>query len=144
MTNEDTGRSKADSAEEFAEKPLQNLSFALPRSADVPEIQLRGPTHMEVFWAWERLRLIFNLLLISLVLAMCLRREFSILTGVFFLPHALIANLGFCAGSVFEGYATAIGVPRSVSRPVIFCCGFLFTAMTALSTVPTELRHLDR
>src|SRR5579864_3672300 len=72
-------------------------------------IRAREPTFMEVFFAWEKLRLLYNGLLIVVVLV---RFEFNFRVILFFVEPAIYANLCFCAGPVAEGYLTWFGVPR--------------------------------
>ena len=80
-----------------------------------------------VFRHWEWLRLVYNFVL-ALVLLPWLgefvsNRKFT----VFVIESALVANLCFCTGSVIEGYAALIGVPRKVSRYTLFAFGTLFS-----------------
>jgi len=126
----------------FAEKPLHHPSRDPSHRDDVPEITLPEPTHMEVFWAWERLRLLFNLLLTGLVVLLCIAKGFSPLAGLWFLPQALVANIGFCVGPVCEGYAAHAGMPRQITRIFMFCAGLLFAAFAAIEIVTSELARI--
>jgi hypothetical protein len=95
-------------------------------TADATEPRPDEPTAREVFWAWERLRIYFNLILLAETLLLGL-----VAMGLLW-PHllecfvgALVANVCFCVGPMLEGYAEGIGVPRGVARGVIFVMGML-------------------
>jgi len=104
--------------------PLANQS-AVP----LRDIRAAEPTFMEVFFAWEKLRILYNGLLILVVLV---RIEFNLQLFFFFLEPAIYANLCFCAGPVAEGYLTLIGLPRQQFRWLIFWVGFFITFALAI------------
>src|SRR5262249_59017853 len=77
------------------------------------------PPAMSVFLAWEGLRVVYNLVLIAVVVALLgptgiLQRLPYVLEG------ALVANVCFCAGPVAEGYLCLFGVSRPAARTLIF------------------------
>ena len=104
--------------------PLANQS-AVP----LRDIRAAEPTFMEVFFAWEKLRILYNGLLILVVLV---RIESNLQLFFFFLEPAIYANLCFCAGPVAEGYLTLIGLPRQQFRWLIFWVGFFITFALAI------------
>jgi hypothetical protein len=86
------------------------------------------PPAMDVFVAWEKLRLVYNLILMAVVLA--LANPLGLLIGLplllpFLLEGALSANICFCAGPVVEGYLCLLGVKRHLSRGIAFVTGTL-------------------
>jgi len=84
---------------------------------------------MEVFFAWEKLRILYNGLLIVAVL---IRFEFILEVIPFFVEPAIYANLCFCAGPVAEGYLCWFGLPRQPCRWVVFWIGFFITVAFAI------------
>ena len=95
----------------------------------LPNIRAAEPTFMEVFFAWEKLRLLYNGLFIVVVL---IRLEFNLLAIPFFVEPAIYANLCFCAGPVAEGYLCWLGLPHQPCRWVVFWAGFFFTLALAI------------
>src|SRR5947208_1668527 len=65
------------------------------------EILAPQPGAMEVFIAWEKLRLLYNAILAGLVV-WYLTPFAALHVGPLLLFDALMANLGFCAGPVAE------------------------------------------
>ena len=110
----------------------------------VPDIRAADPTFMEVFFAWEKLRLLYNGLLILLVMAMAVKSGFSPFVGVMFGLHALVANLCFSAGLVVEGYLCWLGLPRQTCRWCIFWIGFVITVPFAIQATEEMLRALEQ
>ena len=93
-----------------------------------------------VFTAWERLRLVFNatLVLLVMVVASTLVNREQLAEARFwrFLIKAAIgANVCFCSGFVVEGYLVQVGVPRRVSRPILFAGGLIVSACLAYACV---------
>lgn len=86
-----------------------------------------GDTADEVFKAWERLRIAYNVVLglgmIPWIRQFLDRPDFTLQVGA----AAVLANVCFCAGPVAEGYASLIGLPRRPSRWVIFAAGVLLS-----------------
>jgi hypothetical protein len=96
------------------------------------EILAPQPGAMEVFIAWEKLRLLYNAILAGLVV-WYLTPFAALHVGPVLLFDALMANLGFCAGPVAEGYLCLLGFPRKPTRWVIFGIG---TALAAAQAIP--------
>jgi hypothetical protein len=100
---------------------------ATPTTEDAlthPEIKKRFPDAMEVFIAWERLRLIYNAMLFVVVLVRVTPLG-VLFMAPFLLEPAVIANLCFCAGSVGEGYLCLLGIERRFARWAVFILGTL-------------------
>jgi hypothetical protein len=135
---------KESSPTEIAEGLPPTQTPGVDQTTDhLPNIRVKEPTFMEVFFAWEKLRLIYNALLIIVVLAMLLQAGSSPLTAVFFALHALAANLFFCAGPVGEGYLCWIGVSRQSSRWIVFCFGCVVAIALTVDSVPGVLKMLE-
>ena len=82
-----------------------------------------GDSAKSVFLAWERLRVLYNLVLAVFVLLVGHDRigqqGFVAFIGV----NAVLANVCFSIGPVIEGYAALVGVPRAVSRRIVMAAG---------------------
>lgn len=88
-----------------------------------------------VFWAWERLRLWYNAVLILLtIIGLSIfgvselrpRRLVALLAF-----GAMIANVGFCIGPCLEGYLAWFGARRPVARLMVFAAGTLLSCLLA-------------
>jgi len=105
------------------------------RSPDVPSIRLGvEPDAMEIFFAWEKLRLAYNALLAIIVLSMAGKAVIPVLI------HACwagpIANLMFCAGPVSESYLVWLfGAPRPIARWVVFGLGLAVSIAVTIAAV---------
>jgi hypothetical protein len=132
-----------------AGSPAGDIAAGLPPATTdsampLPNIRAAEPTFMEVFFAWEKLRILYNGLLIVAVLGVALKSGYSMLAGIFFLEPAIYANLGFCAGPVAEGYLCWFGLPRRTCRWAIFASGFLLTLTFAVPYAQTLLASFDK
>ena len=107
-------------------------------------IRRSEPTLLEVVWAWWNLCLLYNILLVSLVIYLCVRAEVSPLASIIFLFDGLIANLCFWTGPLVEGSCVRAGASRFAARWTVFCLGLALTAGMAIDWAPTVLRQLDR
>lgn len=88
-----------------------------------------------VFVSWERLRLLYNVVLASLVLGLA---NHSLANGEFlrFLVLAgLGANVCFCAGPVAEGYLALLGAHRPTCRWVVFLFGLFLASLLTVVTL---------
>jgi hypothetical protein len=100
-------------------------SVPLDDAPYLPKITLDEPTAMQVFFAWEKLRLIYNIVLVFTAVLIC----WPILPFIFVetLGAALIANVMYCAGPVAECYLCWFGVPRLIARAIVFVLGLLLS-----------------
>lgn len=100
---------------------------------------LADATAREVFLAWERLRLFYNvtLLLVTLVSLAVLGTEFVNPKRLVFtvVVGGILANICFCAGSCMEGYLNWLGLPRNSTRLLIFIAGLLLSSLFTLAAV---------
>lgn len=81
------------------------------------------PSAMQVFFAWEKLRIVYNVVLATLVLVAIGPEIGTILEGT--VLGAIGANVAFCAGPFVENYLCWMGGSRSVVRWVVFLFGML-------------------
>ncbi len=122
-------------AQKAANRESENPYQASSLAADATAPRADDATAREVFLAWEKLRLYFNLILLVETLLL------GLLAMGLLWPHlpeclfgALVANACFCLGPVLEGYAEWIGIERGVTRWVIFIVGTLVAmALTFVS-----------
>jgi hypothetical protein len=92
----------------------------------------------DVFLAWERLRLLFNVILVveSLFLGMPHLPDGGF--WAFLVVSAIMANVCFCAGACAEGYLSLLGFRREAARYIVFAVGTslsMFLAMALIWTV---------
>ena len=96
-------------------------------------------TAKEVFLAWEKLRLPYNIVLLLLTVG-----GFGLLgTGTIgpkellgnLIGGAVIANVCFCAGPCAEGYLVWIGANRPITRMIVFAVGLALASLLALAEV---------
>ena len=96
---------------------------------DQPNIALRPTDVMAVFFAWEKLRLVFNFLLFGMMLCYFNPLESPFLAGRA-VELAVAANLCFCAGPVVENYLCWLAFPRKPPKRVrwfMFVIGIVFS-----------------
>lgn len=96
---------------------------SIRRESQGTEIQRKAPTAVQVFAAWEKLRILYNVVL-ALVVFCKIQTEFD-WDAVGLIVAAVHANVGFCAGPVAEGYLCALGWPRWFGRLLVFGFGLL-------------------
>jgi hypothetical protein len=115
-----------------------------PNDLPAPDIELPEPSHMEVFWAWEKLRILYNVVLISVVVVTgWTKGAVCPLFAILLLPEAILANVCFCVGLVCESYLALLGMPRSLSRPVLFCLGLFLSSLFAIERTSAAIRFFD-
>jgi len=92
---------------------------------------------MRVFFAWERLRLLFNLLLIAVTVsyAVLSSKATHPVFWVKAVSEGVLANVCFCAGPVAEGYLCWLGVPRVPARWFVFVCGTVLAITLAIHAI---------
>ena len=95
-----------------------------------------------VFVAWERLRLIYNSVLLLVVLS-CLTRgtREELPSLAYLIICAFMANICFCIGPVVEGYLVFLGMQRPIVRIVVFCVGTLFACLLTAFVVSLRAMH---
>lgn len=89
-----------------------------------------------VFLEWEKLRPIYNILLIVLVLCTAALTDADMLTSFPFwassIAGALFVNLCYFAAPIVETYVTGLGYRGKALRLTLFILGTGFTAIMAL------------
>jgi hypothetical protein len=129
---DDRIQEKTTSPTEIAEgmPPLPQTSHERPAAEDTPSILKKEEeaTAQQVFLAWEKLRIAYN---VSLLFVVVVRISFGA-----DMPHLLLkaigANVLYCIGPVAEGYLVCLGVPRLPFRWLLFIFG---TVVATLITV---------
>ena len=108
-------------------------------------VEIADESARAVFLAWERLRLVYNAVLVMIVIVFSAaelpNREF-----LRFLARAAVgANLCLCLGPVVEGYAALLGADRRIARWVVFVPGLLLACLlTFVSVFFWQMRGIDR
>ena len=88
----------------------------------------------EVFWAWEKLRLIYNAIPALITVVICGRYLAQPLFWEPIIGGAIAANVAFCMGPVAEGYLVHLGANRRFARYVLFTLGMLLlVAITGIT-----------
>lgn len=135
-----SGESMKEGKSETATEITEGLPPAWPihdeRAEPVePDIRVNEPTAIQVFFVWEKLRLVHNALF---VLALLLRYGGSwrsqFTSYEWFLILATV-NACFCTGPIAESYLTCFGVPRWAARWSVFLIGTLVVILFALGVV---------
>jgi hypothetical protein len=85
-----------------------------------------------VFAAWEKLRIVYNVILSLVVLSCMFRFSRSEVPSLPYLTYCmLMANVCFCLGPVVEGYLAMLGTQRRIVRIAVFSVGTLFASLLA-------------
>ena len=98
-----------------------------------------GSQAKAIFLAWEKLRIVYNLVLavLTLLMGIILLGEYamSIQFWVMVVQGAIISNVCFFAGPIVETYVCWIGFRFDWLRTSLFVLGLLFTALAAAATI---------
>jgi len=84
-----------------------------------------------VFLAWERLRILYNLLLAGLVFAFLYPMS-RYTNWEYLLEGVVAANICYCVGPCAEGYLVLLGANRLAARALLFLSGVLLSRILAL------------
>jgi hypothetical protein len=106
--------------------------YAAPAVTDRVRVADVESSALDLFWSWEKLRVIYNGILfieVALLLSMTGSKTFSISDLLMLIFFAVAANVCFCAGPVLNGYAIWMGFR---GRGVTW---LLFLAGTGLAVV---------
>src|SRR4051812_765664 len=97
----------------------------LDEDLSVPSLAVpkKEPTAMEVFFAWEKLRVAYNVILVAVTVVKLLNTKDD-----WGLQPLVMANVAFCVGPVAEGYLCWLGVKRPSARALLFGLG-MFAAI---------------
>ena len=94
------------------------------------KLSAENPRAVDVFLAWEKMRLAHNLVLAMFVFLFL--GLFGVSIGfVSLLEPALVANVCFCAGLVVEGYLCLLTRERRLVRGLLFLFGTLLAILLA-------------
>jgi hypothetical protein len=102
------------------------------------DVLVDEPRAAEVFVAWERLRLVFNLILVVVVIILVNPLGAMLLLPIL-APNAGLANLCFCAGPVAEGYLCLLNMRRRAARVAVFTTGTLLAVALTWYFLKVEL-----
>jgi hypothetical protein len=97
----------------------------------------------EVFLAWERLRLLYNVALAGLVVVLCTAVfDWSAFKVEDILVFAFLANVCFCVGPWVEGWMAMAGFDRAGSRGFVFGVGLVVAAaLTYLAIISMTMKN---
>lgn len=127
-----------------AENPYQSPRTDGEAWLHDPDAATRQADFRNVFLAWERMRIFFNLILAFPSGGYVISRAASGGLGwdhiVFFTQCAIVANIGFCVMPVFEGYLTwftgkNMRVFRTLLFPAITLVALFFGAVALIDFV---------
>jgi hypothetical protein len=110
---------------------------------DASDIRKDVPDAMQIFFAWEKLRLLFNAILTVVTVAIILWEGASVLVLVLLIGEAVVINLCFCAGPVGEGYLAWIGLNRTFVRWSLFAVGTIVTGTVIVGLLPSHLAMIQ-
>jgi hypothetical protein len=109
------------------------------RPARLSDARIKFLDTKVVFYDWERLRLVYNAILLGIVL--CSMTFFVVSRPLLWHPHyyafellgyAILANVCFCVGPVAEGYLCWFGLDRHRARWIVFLVGTFIAAWFAI------------
>jgi hypothetical protein len=134
---------KPKSATEIAEglPPSQRIDDEAAESAE-HDLRVNEPSAMQVFFVWEKLRILYNVILIVALgfLFTGLKGEplglRDLGRGLFIV---FLMNVWFCAGPVGEGYLSLFGVPCRVSRGIMLAVIAASAVLLFLAIMPGGL-----
>lgn len=86
-----------------------------------PDVLVSEPTAMEVFFAWEKLRVLFNIVaIINILLGPKILLPLSPFNSEMFLLALLMANVFASIGPTGENYLSWFGFRRTAARIIMF------------------------
>ncbi len=99
-----------------------------------PKTLQEVPSAKNIFLKWERLRLVYNAVLVVTVVVAWARwgcHHGCVHAGVpvFLIARAIMANVCFTAGPAVEAYASWLGCRARWLRPALFILGTLFAIL---------------
>ena len=102
-----------------------------------------------IFLAWEKLRIVYNLILAAIVLGFVVcdpaMRVLNLRYLLALVYLCIVANVLFLAGPAVEAYAAWLGFNTRVLRLVLFGLGTIFAGLLAVFVMSGSLlpfRHL--
>ena len=96
------------------------------------------PSFREAFFAWDKLRLIYNGVLAVVVLCILTQVNFDARVAVKIASSVVIggleANLCFCVGPIAEGYLCWLRLPHQTTRWVLFLWGCIISIIVLIES----------
>jgi len=128
---------------------LNNNPYSAPVSEADDAVQSQGESKLTgsgwahakgVFLAWEKLRFLYNFVLVFLVVALAVLSKFSQLLGsvefwLIAIAGGIISNICFFLGPIVESYVHWLGLRLPWFRPTCFVLGLVLTAIVAMMAV---------
>lgn len=94
---------------------------------------------LPIFRAWEKLRFLYLIIMALITILIVGMKLFEFQTLLLLLKGALVANVLYFAGPVFETYLCWLGLSSKWVRPILFVAGTLLTALLALGLLFGDL-----
>ena len=102
-----------------------------------------GSIARETFIAWEKLRLVYNAILVPLCIGLILLASRAtpqphvtdLMLWASCIFGGVVANACYFAGPIIETYVAWLGLPSRTLRYVLFTLGTLFTAVAAVASI---------
>ena len=131
-------------AQPVREEPVHDLA-EYPADEREDSIPLPVDHSLNVLAAWERLRLVYNLVLIGVVVLFGWLHSFRGLTDpvywLFLLGGAFAANVFFCVGPCVEFYIGPLWTNRRRGRLILFALGLALALVFSVVSLG-ELRRM--
>ena len=107
---------------------------------EAANILIEEPTAKQIFIAWEKLRLLYNGVLVMVVVFVTGSAAWDLIPNL--IEAAIVANLCFCVGPVLEGYANCCGMRRRTARWLVFCLGLGIAIGYTVEVANRIMHHL--
>lgn len=119
--------------------PDDSNPYVAPLEAGPLPSPTRGPSETGLLLRWEKLRVVYNVVLAAVVLAFWAGGRGSGLGDPAFLRHlarcCLGANLCFCAGPVVNAYAHWLGLRHVAVTVALFVLGTTLSVLVAAGSI---------
>ncbi len=107
------------------------------QQTDEPADQQLGRIARTTFLAWEKLRILYNVVLVFLTLVAAAKSVWTLSLLTMAVAGAVFANLCYFAGPIIETYVTWLGYRGKQLRVWLFISGTLFACGLAYAVVVT-------
>lgn len=109
--------------------------MSLAWNEEVPPAEKGEASARAVFLAWERLRIVYGVILTAVTLIAGRHRLGDGRLWTTIVIGTFGANLCFCVGPIAEGYFDLLGMPRKWARRSLFVAGTLLAVALTLGLV---------